>query len=448
MLRGPSYPKRLTTDERRSRGASHRRVFAAEVRRALDEQGLTASRAAKLAGVSPGAFNAWLAGDVDPDPRALRDVGMVVGRSHLRLAHLVGYLPDIPSSSLLVVDGVNRQRAAARELLRVIRATEEPAGAAGSATVLRALEQKSEQWERWQVWFQPEHRGVRHKSLFLTNVAFHQPGATSPAKSRRARQELTMLLGDVFPATGAFWRHRDRTETWSWTPPNRDLVLGIPHFLAPRAEALHPNPGVRHPICVAGLPYSGGPNVASILSSLLGWSFASLAFAAFRHYEWEAGLPDEHGKGELVPEAISSTASAQVDLAERYLKSSDEASSRLVWAFDDPEALHRTLHLLGDTSTLVIAPQLPPDLIAYAAHRTGRDESVLAEVQTALEATLRDRSDPTTYLLLPAEAIPVDMTATDALDDVHATFDAWADLAMAAATWLHEHHGGPEVPES
>ncbi len=119
---------------------------------------------------------------------------------------------------------------------------------------------------------------------------------------------------------------------------------------------------------------------------------------------------------------------------------------RLVWAYDDPEAIDRTLHLLSDSTTLVIAPQLPDEAISYAAYRTGREESALADTQKALETVLRGRDDPSSYLILPVEDLPIDVTARDSLEDVHATFDAWFELALQAAKWLHQRHGGPEMP--
>jgi hypothetical protein len=94
MQSTPAMPERLTSEERRTAAREYRKRWAIEVTHAIAEQGLTIHAAARLAGISPGALQAWLGQDVEPAPRAMAALASVINRHHLRLLELLGWLPE------------------------------------------------------------------------------------------------------------------------------------------------------------------------------------------------------------------------------------------------------------------------------------------------------------------------------------------------------------------
>src|SRR5919106_6566796 len=79
--------------ERRTAARDARRRWADEVKQALAERGISINAAAKKIAISPGRLQAWLAQDVEPSPRAMRNLARVIGRQHTHLLQLLDWLP-------------------------------------------------------------------------------------------------------------------------------------------------------------------------------------------------------------------------------------------------------------------------------------------------------------------------------------------------------------------
>jgi transcriptional regulator with XRE-family HTH domain len=429
-------PERLTSENRRLAARQHRKRWADEVTQALAEQRLSIHGAARLAGISPGALQAWLNQDVEPSPRAMAALASVIGRRHLYLLELLGWLPEELSQAPLRLEASARLQESLGEAKRWVEAATTVIGFSGAVLIANALLERS---GRWEVTLRQSYRGHRYRTYpYATYVALSRLGEPDPhappavaSDTTADREEIQSLIGDELRRANAWWRLPERTTGWSWIKRS-DLVISVPLLTASKPRGLRQNLAMPPSICVAGIPFTGSPDVAALLASVLDWAFTGLDAAARERLDVTPWSPRQR----LV----------HAEIARQLLHDATGAGRLLVWSYNAPEPISDTFMELKDDLPLVVFLRAPESLIRYASNRL-RDRSSVVELETAqntIKHALAER-DPSTYLTLEVPEPPLEPSG---LHDVDRYFDAYVELAFEAAVWLHKTHGGPALDDA
>lgn len=430
-------PERQTTEDRRKAAHESRARWAKEVNQALAERGLSVHAAARQAGISPGALQAWLHQDVEPSPRAMEALARVIGRGHLHLVSLLGWLPrnlgDIP----IQTEAAFKLREALAEAGRWVEAASAGLSFGGGSLIANAMLDASSDWE---VLLRHSIRGTRFPVRYITDVAFSRVGHPNPhdLSTREPdlegdRAEIEELIQQALRQTGAYWRLPQRAKDWPWVK-RPDLVLSAPVLLGSKPRGLRPDLGVPPSIAVVGVPFSGAPEVGALLASLLDWAYMDLLNDARHRFGTAAGSRDE--------------LAAQAEIARQLLGDPAGAGRRLVWSYDDLEPLIETFQptLVGSELPLVVFVRIPEGLIEYAAEKLPRscDGATIETTQVRIRRLLEKRpADQSVVVDLPD--LPI---GPGRLHDVDQFFDAYVDLAFEAAQWLHKVHNGPPLGDA
>jgi len=401
---------------------------------------LSVHAAARQAGISPGALQAWLSQDVEPAPRAMRELARVIGRSHLRLVSLLGWLPEELQAVPNQLEATFKIREALAEAGRWVEAATVSVSVSGGSLIANAVLGASSDWE---VILRHSIRGRRHQVRYLTDVAFSRVGSpdrhapsTAAIDTENDRAEVERLLAGVFRRTGAYWRRSERTGDYSWIK-RPDLVLSVPVLRASKPRGLRPNLVVPPSIVVAGIPYSGAPDVGALLATSLDWEYTDLRASAQERFGTVLGSPDE--------------IAAQTEMARLLLEEMTPAAGRRVWAYDDVdvEPLVETLPSIGPELPLVVFLRAPDAVVQYAAEQpprgiTARRMDVAQnQARGIVEGLVEKRKERAVVLDLPE--LPIEQGK---LHDVDLFFDAYVELAFQAVRWLEEFHGGPSLEEA
>jgi transcriptional regulator with XRE-family HTH domain len=430
-------PKRQTSEDRRKAAHERRARWAQEVNQALAERGLSVHAAARQAGISPGALQAWLHQDVEPSPRAMEALAQVIGRRHLHLVSLLGWLPQELGEIPIQLEATFKLHEALAEAKRWVEAASAGLSFAGGSLIASAMLDASSDWE---VILRHGIRGSHHQTRYITNVAFSRTGDPGPQDASREepdtdrdRAEIQALIPSAFRQTGADWRPSERTRAWTWLK-RRDLVLSAPVLLASKPRGLRPNLVVPPSLVVVGVPFCGAPEVGALLATSLDWAFADLPINARQRFGAAPGSPDE-----LV---------GQAEIARGLLEDPAGAGRRLVWSYDDLEPLSETFQpaLVGSELPLVVFLRISEDLIEYAAEQAPRDcdAAMIEAAQSRVRRLLQKRpADRSVVLDVPDLPIP-----PGSLHDVDLFFDAYVKLAFEAAQWLHKVHDGPALDDA
>jgi transcriptional regulator with XRE-family HTH domain len=436
MLSKPAMPERLSSEERRTAARLSRDRWAEEVKQALSEQRLSVHAAARLAGISPGALQAWLNQDVEPSPRAMAALASVIGRRHLHLLELLGWLPEELSDIPLRLEASARLREALAEAHRWLQAATTVSGSSGAAMIASALLERGDKWE---VILRHSYRGRRYQTHpYATHVALsrlgdpdpHEPPAVPP-DTEADRRAIEALVGDELRRSNAEWRLPERAAGWNWLK-RPDLVLSVPRVCASKPRGLHQNLAVPPSICVAGIPFAGAPDVAALVATALDWAFTDLRATARERFEVVPGSAREP--------------LAHVELARRLLDSPTGAGRLLVWSHNSVKAIIDTFLSIKQDLPLVVFLKAPDSLIEYAAERL-QGSSTVVEVEAAQNTIRRAlaRRDPRTYVTLE---VPKLSLQHGVLHDVDEFFDAYVELAFGAVQWLQKEHEGPSLDDA
>jgi transcriptional regulator with XRE-family HTH domain len=431
-------PERQTSRDRHIAARESRNRWANEVKQALSERGMSVHAAARRAGISPGALQAWLEQDVEPAPRAMRELADVIGRSHLLLVSLLGWLPEELQDVPIQLEATFKLREALAEAGRWVEAATAGVSFSGGSLIANAVLEASNEWE---VILRHSMRGERYQARYVTDVAFsrvgsperHVPSAV-PLDTERDRAEVERLIPQAFRRTGAYWRRPERTKGYTWIK-RRDMVLSVPVLRSSKPRGLQPNLVVPPSIAVVGLPYSGASDVGALLASSLDWGFTDLRASARERF---GTAPDSQ------EEIVAQTETARLLLEELSL-----AAGRLVWAYDDVEPLVETLPRVGPELPLVVFIRTPDAVIQYAAEQSARGvtarqmETAQHQARGIVEGLIEKRKERAIVLDLPQ--LPI---TPGELHDVDLFFDAYVGLAFQAVRWLHESHGGPSPDDA
>ena len=432
-----AMPERLTSEERRAAAHRDRKRWADAVMQALAERGLSVHAAARLTGVSPGALQAWLSQDVEPSPRAMASLASVIGRRHLYLLDLLGWLPEELSEVPLRLEASARLQESLEEARRWVAAAATVSGSSAAILIANALLERSGKWE---VILRRRYRGHRYQTFpYGTHIALSRLGEpdphaipTVPHDTDADRTEIESLIGDELRRANAVWRLPERAADWNWIK-RPDLMLSVPLLTAAKPRGLRQNLRVPPSICVAGIPFAGGSDVAALLASALDWAFTDLSSVARERFDVSQGSAEEH--------------LAQVEIARRLLDSPTGAGRLLVWSYNSASPIVETLQELRKDLPLVIFLKASDSLIRYAGEQLGETANAVVQLETAqntIKHVLAER-DPATYLALEVPELPLE---SGAAHDDDAFFDANVDLAFQAAAWLQRDHGGPALDDA
>jgi hypothetical protein len=432
----PAMPERVSREERRSAARRSRDRWADEVKQALSEQRLTVHAAARLAGISPGALQAWLNQDVEPSPRAMAALASVIGRRHLYLLELLGWLPEELSDIPLRLEASARLREALAESQRWFEAATTVSGSSGAALIASALLERGDKWE---VILRQSYRGRRYQAHpYDTHIALsrlgepdpHEPSSL-PTDTEADRREIEALVGDELRRSNAEWRLPERVDGWGWLK-RPDLVLSVPRVCASKPRGLRQNLTVPPSICVAGIPFTGAPDVAALVATALDWAFTDLRATARERFEVVPGSAREP--------------LAHTELARRLLDSPTGAGRLLVWSHNSVQAIINTFLAIREDLPLVVFLKAPDSLIEYAAERL-EGSSTVVEVEAAQNTIRRAlaKRNRKTYVTLE---VPELSLQHGVLHDVDEFFDAYVELAFGAVQWLQKEHDGPSLDDA
>jgi hypothetical protein len=429
-------PERLTSEERRLAAHRHRKRWAEEVTQALAEQRLTIHAAARLAGISPGALQAWLSQDVEPAPRAMAPLASVIGRRHLHLLQLLGWLPEELSDIPLRLEASARLQESLAEAQRWVEAATNVIGFSGAALIANMLLERS---GRWEVIVRQSYRGNRYdRHPYATYLALarlgdpnpHQPSAVAE-DTATDRAEIASLVASELRRTNAKWQPTEWAARLPWVR-RPDLVLSVPLLKAGKPRGLRQNLVVPRSLCVVGIPFAGGPDVAALLATALDWAFTELDAVVRERFDAPADSP----------RAVQ----AQMETARYLLEDPATVGRRLVWSYTAAAAIAETFVDIGPDLPLVVFLRASDSLVAYVAQRL-RGKSTLTELfatQKTIEHTLARRPS-STYVTLDVPDLPLDASAPH---DFNTFFDIYVELAFAATEWLQKEHGGPSLDDA
>ncbi len=435
MTRGASGQNGRSGEDRRIAARDARRRWAHEVSQALTERRLTINAAAKAMGISPGRLQAWLSQDVEPSPRIMADLAHVIGRRHGHLLQLLDWLPPELSDVPLRLEATEKLQEAMAEAQRWVEGASDAVTVGGGALVASAL---LEATDRWEVTLRNTVRGARHPVRHSTLVALSRAGSAKPdaaatADTEQDRHEVEALIADVLARTSARWLHPDEVEA-DPAVPRPDLVLSVPVLGASRPRGARPNLVVPPSIVVVGVPYTGGPTVASLLAGMLDWAYFELAAVAREQFGLDAGAPQD----------VVDRAEAEVAL--RLLERPDGAGRLTVWSYSGLTPILQTFREIGAALPLVVLLQAPDAAFEQIAQRLGLqgspDIDLVEAAQYVARRTLLTKRDPDSYVILDVPDLP---PAVNGDGDADPLVDARVELAFQAAAWLHERHGGPPM---
>jgi len=423
---------------RRIAARDARRRWADEVRQAIVEGGLSINAVAKDVGISPGRLQAWLSQDVEPSPRAMKDLARVIGRQHTRLLQLLDWLPAELSAVPMRLEATEKLQEAMAEARRWVEGSTSEAGLGAGSQVAGALLEASDGWE---VVLRQAIRGAEHPVRHATLVAFSRvgapDGAAAPdaATTARDRAEIMSLIQDTVQRTSAHWLAPDHPEGRGW-PKRPDLVLFVPVLRATRPRGLLPNLAVPQSIVVVGGPFTGSQDVAALLAGTLDWAYFELAAAARERFGLAFDAPAELAD------------SAQAEVARRLLEGPESLGRLTVWSYSALWPIRQTFRQISDELPLVVLLRAPDGLLEQASRHLQSQEGVdpdEAEIAQNVARRRLARRDAGTYLILDVPEPSVDPSDPASADRL---FDTSVELAFRAAQWLHERHGGPSLAEA
>jgi transcriptional regulator with XRE-family HTH domain len=420
-------------EDRRAAAAEDLERWAAAVRRALEEHNLSINAAAKQAGISPGALQSWLKG-AEPSPRAMEDLARVIGLQHLHLVYLLGWLPKELSDVPVRLEATEKLREALSDAQSWVETASGGIGLTGPSLITNGLLRSTADWEAT---VRHAERGKRHRTPYVTNVAFARINRTASATAKSAAQdteadraEILESIRDPYRRTSAQWRPAEPAEGWEKRP---DLVLSVPLMIASRPRERFPNLEVPASILVVGIPFAGGSDVASLLATGLQWAYNDVGTVARERF------------GATEGEAYTG---AQVEVAKRLLQDPALAGRLMVWSYDSVAPINKTITWLKkkrNTLPLVVFLRAGEQLIRYSARATGGDPAEMEMAQIRVRRELEDREDPLSYRILDVPDLSIDSSSHE---DQDILFDAYVDLAFQAAEWLNETYHGPSLDEA
>jgi hypothetical protein len=203
------------------------------------------------------------------------------------------------------------------------------------------------------------------------------------ADTERDRAEIRALVEDELRRTNAGWQPAEWTKNWPWVK-RPDLVLSVPLLAAGKPRGLHQNLVVPPSLCVVGLPYAGGPDVAALLATALDWAFTDLDAVVRERFD---AVPNS-------PRGIE----AQAEIARRLLEEPTQTGRRLVWSYNSVEPITKTFLGLRPDLPLVVFLKAPNRFLEYAAERHGGGSSLvnMMTAQHTIQHALGRREDSRT----------------------------------------------------
>ena len=377
-----------------------RRRWATEVTQALQERRLSIHATAKAIGISPGRLQAWLSQDVEPSPRAMKDLAKVIGRGHLYLLQLLEWLPPDIGDVPLRWEASERLRDALADAAGWV-------AAAGGGTLMDAVNAFLADQPDWEITVRARMRGRHSPVHYATEIGFRR----ATGHSTQDRAEIIRSISPAIQRAGARWLDTD------------ELLLSMPVLCVNTPRGLRPALSVPPSVAVVGIPDTGCREVAALLARTLDWAHVDVRALAAAQF----GLAD-------APADILDRAQATV--TQRLLGQSDTTARFTVWSCEDPKPILKTFREIGPDLPLVVLLRAPDRVLDRVAQRLGADHNpevnLIEAAQNVVGRTLAAQRDPGTYLILD---LPEDPFVAP-VPDPDAVVDTAVDLARRAAAWL------------
>lgn len=404
-----------------------RRQWAREVSQALQEQRLSIHAAAKAIGISPGRLQAWLSQDVEPSPRAMKDLARVIGRGHLYLLRLLEWLPEELGDAPLRLEATERLREAIANTAGWVDAAN---GTAGATPVSDILGPFLAAYPGWEVTVRAVRRGIRWPLHHTTEIGFIPASAGTAAKADLAdKEDIERGIGAAIDRAGATWLTRDDLHEHAWAA-RTDLVLSIPVLTAGAARGLRPNLYVPPSIAIVGIPETGAREVAALLANALDWAHLDVRAAATARFG-------------IAPDAPAGVVDrAQITIVQELLDQPQTVGRFTVWSCSDPRPILQTFRTLGAELPIVVLLRAPDTVLDVIARQLGADQdpeaNLIEAAQNVVGRTLTATRDENTHLILDLPAQPF----VAATPDADLVLDTAVEQADQVLTWLAQRHGG------
>lgn len=435
MSESRSGPIDAYGEPRRDTPRDARQRWAREVKEALDERRLSINAAAKAIGITPGRLQAWISQDVEPAPRYMGALAKVIGRSHLQLLQLLGWLPPQLGDAPLRLEASGKLYEAVAEARRWLHGTGSVPYEDGHSLARAVLSSSSE----WEVRLRNETRGLKYQVHYSTQLEFLRVAADDERRQTDTvqdtagdRQEILGLASGAIERSWSRWLTQPEASTAAPMLVRPDLLMSSPVLCAARSRGLQPDLRVPASMAVLGVPLFGAQEVAALVAGLLDWAYFDLACAAREVYG-----PD----GEE---------SAQIQMARRLLRDAETTANLTVWSCDATGSILKSFREIGQDLPLVVLLMAPESTLEYTIRRLDREGIQIAdEIETAqnvVRRTLAGQRDAHTYLILDLPEVDPGSDATNSNPDV--LFDSYVELAFQVAEWLHDEHGAPRLSQA
>jgi hypothetical protein len=367
----------------------------------------------------------------EPNPRALKALAEVIGRSHIQLLHWLGILPAELSYVPVRLEATEKLREALSDTQRWVEAAGVAIGLSSGSLVANALLNAT---SKWRVTMDPAERGEHFPAPYEIRIAFAPRESQAEALTDTDRKRILAHVRDASRRTSAEWRDPSESEGWEARP---DLVLVAPSLLASRPRAQEPNFEVPESIMVVGVPYAGGRTVAASCRACSAGPTTTWA-------PWPGnGSASMRARPSCVPRRRLPSGCSR--------SRGGRSAHGLVLRFARTDQQHDRASRRGGRQPS--AGDLLEGRRPAAGVRVMEDRkrvTMVESVQNKVRWRLRERqkSYPDGQCTLDLHLPPgLQIGARSARDD-HVLFDAYVEQAFAAAAWLHERHRGPSLDEA
>jgi hypothetical protein len=263
-------------------------------------------------------------------------------------------------------------------------------------------------------------------------VGFHPltgpAGVPAAEQTELDRAIIERLIFDTILRTAASWLPPEEITDWDFAR-RPDLVMSVPSLCASRPRGQRPNLLVPPSIVVVGIPFAGSQEVAALLADLLDWAYLDVRALAAEQFELESDA------------ALPVVERAEASAARRLLADPNGQARQTVWSYSDPRPILQTFRQLGPDLPLVILLRAPDSLLSNVTDRYARrndpDTDLVEAAQNLVRRTIEQHRPAVQRLILDVPDLP--------LGNPDEVFDAYVEVAFAAADWLHSEHGAPSL---
>jgi len=406
-----------------SEAAPRRLAWAAEIKDAIAQQGLTQSEVSKMIGVTPSVLTSWLKGGTDPHVRILGLLAARLGVPEAYQLALLGLLPDElgdPMTRFRVLSDLQRVLDVQTKSLQKFS---ESLNVRGPGLIAEALLSRSDDWG---LELYPREIGGKYRVRYGT-VMQVIPNSKRLEPLNDLRDEIEHLITSELNTADASWGLpvEERRRHPSAVP---ELCLHVPELNRTRVPGSNADGTLPASILVIGFENSGAPDVASLVADHFGWGFRDAS----------AGVRQELGRRLRNTMSQDEWLHRQAQIAVRLMQRAETEAARYVWCFGSSASVIQAVPRLRDDLPLVVYLRPTAAMTATVANCANISQEVVRSADEAVMRELESR-EPDRWITLKL---------TDPTLDIDARFDSWVEQALESADWLERVHGGRERTQS